>query len=113
MGFPQVTVNKIEEAHLAMSEGRFGKVELQELLDLIAGRGIVDFSERGSGRVDENGEVGDDPVARFSHRVTEYRSKDNLSFEDAFKLATKNHPEEFRAYQHAVRTRNVNMPEGR
>lgn len=99
VGFPMVTINKIEDLHLSISERKFTHEMLGELLDLIAGQGFVDFSEKGSSRLGET--LSEDPIKQFASRIESLMSEDNMTPQKATRLAITKWPQEYEAYREA------------
>jgi hypothetical protein len=99
LGFPAVTLNKIQESHKAISGGSFTHSMLETLLDLVTQNGFVDFAEHGSSRREETHY--EDPIKQFASRVSDIMTKDNIKANQATKMAIKQWPEEYEAYREA------------
>lgn len=102
LGFSEVVKDKIAEVHKKFSERIATHEDLQELLDLIGDKGIVDYSEMGSGRTKDSKPLSEDPKQAFSEVVTEIQDKDNLEYEAAIHIASKKFPELYEAYVRAI-----------
>lgn len=102
LGFSEVVKDKIADVHKKFSERTANHEDLKELLDLIGDKGIVDYSEMGSGRTKERRELNEDPKLAFSEVVTEIQEKDSLEYEAAIHVASKKFPELYEAYVRAI-----------
>lgn len=101
-GFSQLVLDKIQEVHRKFSLREVDAKDLQELLDLIGDKGIVDYSEHGSARNIEGRVRSDDPKIAFSEAVLEIQEKDSVSYEAAITLASNQYPDLYEAYIKAV-----------
>lgn len=99
VGFPMVTLNKIQECHKSISSNGFSHSMLSNLLDLITQQGFVDFTEKGSSRLNEQGV--DDPIQQFANRITGLMTEDKLEVREATQLAITKWPTEYMAYREA------------
>lgn len=100
-GFSQLVMDKIADVHRKFSEKTATHADLKELLDLIGDKGIVDYSERGSARQEEN-EQETDPILAFSNKISEIMEKDDLSYEKAFEMARAQNADLYAAYKRAT-----------
>lgn len=101
-GFSSVTVEKIEEAHKAMSAGTFKEEHMSAVLDSLMNTGLVDHSERGSSRDVPETPKGKEAPNAFSALVSTIMQKDNLDVTAATRMAASKDPELYRAYREAV-----------
>ena len=104
-GFSALAIEKIKNAHLAFSEGTFTENHFSEVLDAMLNNGMVDYSERGTSRVDDT--PADDETAKkaFSEKVKEIAAEDKLDVVAATRVAGEKYPELAQAYAAATRTR--------
>lgn len=101
VGFPMVTLNKIEECHQAISNRAFSHAMLENLLNLVSDQGFVDFSEKGSSRQSE-AQLNSDPIQRFADRITSLMVDDSIANpREATKLAIVKWPDEYEEYREA------------
>lgn len=101
-GFSQLVLDKIQDVHRKFSLREVDAKDLQELLDLIGDKGIVDYSEHGSARNIEGRVRSDDPKIAFSEAVLEIQEKDQVTYEAAITLASQQYPELYENYIKAV-----------
>lgn len=99
VGFPMVTLNKIEESHKAISSGNFSHAMLGNLLNLVTQNGFVDFAELGSNRQGES--LVSDPIQQFANRIASLMTDDKLEAREATNVAARKWPEEYEAYREA------------
>lgn len=99
VGFPMVTLNKIEESHKAISSGNFSHSLLENLLNLVSQQGFVDFAEIGSNRQGEPGH--DDPIKQFASRIESLMTEDKMEVAQATQTAIAKWPSEYEAYREA------------
>lgn len=98
-GFSGRTLDLVAAAHKDIAARTFSHQSLRELLDSIAETGIVDYSERGSGRGRERVEIDDsNPRNAFAEHVKEIMEQDDMTFEKAIEIAAEQYPEAFAAY---------------
>jgi uncharacterized protein DUF6582/Mu-like prophage I protein len=98
-GFSTVVQDKLVEVHKAFSEGTATTADLSELMETIGSdKGIVDFSETGSSRTNDN-KIDGHPAKAFAEKVVEIQEADKLDYRDAVAEAAKRHPEMFEAYR--------------
>jgi hypothetical protein len=98
LGFSELVKEKIAEVHRKFSERSATHKDLKSLLDLIGDKGIVDYSEHGSNRTDSTREFSEDPRLAFSEAVQDVMEKDNLSYEDAIRVAAQKFPKLYEEY---------------
>lgn len=104
-GFSQKVKDKIAEVHRKFSNREIAKDDLKELLDAIGDNGIVDYSERGSARLnDDEVYTPTDPTQAFSAKITEIMESDNLDWEAAMDMARVRFPEMYDGYKRQIPT---------
>jgi hypothetical protein len=102
-GFSQKVKDKIAEVHRKFSNREISKEDLKALLDAIGDNGIVDYSERGSARLEDDEEYTPaDPTLAFSAKITELMDTDSLDYEAAMNMARSKFPELYEGYKRAV-----------
>ncbi len=101
-GFSALVLSKLEDVHKKFSEGTVTIADIGETLDLMAKKGIVQYSETGASivREDEDDNVPAKGAAqKFSEKVTEAITNDKLDYKTAVAAVTKQNPELFEAYR--------------
>lgn len=105
-GFSALAVNKIEDLHKAFSTNALTEDHITDVLDAVLTNGMVDYSERGTARVEDHAIDTDDEVKKaFSEKVVAIVREDKVSHAAAVQLASDKHPELARRYAEATRTR--------
>lgn len=105
-GFSALATEKIRDLHLAFSEGAVQENHISDVLDAMLNNGMVDYSERGTSRVDETSELSTDNVKQaFAEKVVAIVTEDKVDHATAIQLATDKHPELARRYAEATRTK--------
>lgn len=105
-GFSALAVSKIEDLHRAFSTNELTEDHITGVLDAVLTNGMVDFSERGSARVEDHTLDTEDDVKRaFSTKVVEIVREDKVSHSAAVQIASDKFPELARRYAEATRTR--------
>lgn len=103
--FPAVVIEKLEEIHISMSEGKFGPADLKAVLDEILDKGIVKMSDE-SGSTGADGDPdsggGDMTAEDFRAKIHEMMEADKVDMKTAYKLIAKEHPEGHEAYRQSV-----------
>jgi Mu-like prophage I protein len=104
-GFSALAVSKIEDMHKAFSTGQLTEEHLTDVLDAVLTNGMVDYSERGTSRVEEAPADAESAKKAFAEKVAEIRVADNLDYGAAVKIASEKHPDLARQYAAAARTK--------
>lgn len=109
-GFSSLVVEKIEKFALDFTRKEAVISDFGEILTKIGENGIVTYGEKGSSRSSEGGSTGsvladkeDDPKKRFALLVSEIATQDSLDWKAATRAAAQKYPDEFQAYEEAVR----------
>lgn len=100
IGFSEVVKDKIADVHKRFSERTVTQRDLKELLDMIGDKGIVDYSEHGSSRLDtsKNREFSENPRRAFAEAVEDIITSDNVDYEQAVHLAANKWPKLYEDY---------------
>ena len=106
-GFSALVLDKIREGHVAMSQGAFSEEHLKGILDHISAGGIVEYSEKGTAILEDDGKPAKvanaaTPRHAFSERVKALMEEDNLDRSAAITEAAKRWPDEYAAYRTPV-----------
>lgn len=105
-GFSALAVAKIEDLHKAFSMNELTEDHITGVLDAVLTNGMVDFSERGTTRVEDHTlDTEDDVKKSFSAKVVEMVREDELDHATAVRLVSEKHPELARRYAEATRSR--------
>lgn len=105
-GFSALAVDKIQDLHKAFSTNELTEDHITGVLDAVLTNGMVDYSERGSTRVEDHTLDTDDDVKQsFSSKVVEIVREDKVSHAAAVQIASDKFPELARRYAEATRTK--------
>ena len=99
LGFSALTIEKIENMHLAFSEGTIDQSHMEDVLESLLNTGLVDYSERGSSVAPESPDA--TPKA-FAEKVALIQSDDKVDYRTAVRMASEQYPELFKAYRDSV-----------
>ena len=104
-GFSGLAIEKIKDMHLAFSEGSLTEQHLSEVFDAMLNNGMVDYSEHGSSRVDEEATSPENAKLAFAEKVREVVKEDELDYAAAVRIAGEKYPALAKAYAEATRAR--------
>jgi phage I-like protein len=105
-GFSALAVERIEKLHKAFSENRIQESDISDVLDAVMDNGLVDYSERGTTRVEDTDALEPDSVkAAFAEKVVAIVREDKVDHAAAIRIATDKHPELARRYAEATRSK--------
>lgn len=105
-GFSALAIEKIKDLHLAFSSNNIQEKDISDVLDAMLNNGMVDYSERGTTRVEDSDALEPDNVKQaFADKVVAIVTEDKVDHATAVKLATDKHPELARRYAEATRAK--------
>lgn len=118
LGLSALALDKLKDTHIKFSEGTATMEDLNAVVDAIFDNGVVEYGERGSTKLNEDGGANDDALPT---NVTDIRAlmltktteaieaskKDGgtaISFSEATAVVAQNNPKLYEAYRTAVPT---------
>lgn len=105
-GFSALAIERIEKLHKAFSNNAITEKDISDVLDAVMDNGLVDYSERGTTRVEDSDSLEPDSVkSAFAEKVVAIVREDKVDHATAIKLATDKHPELARRYAEATRSK--------
>lgn len=104
-GFSALALEKIKDMHLAFSEGNLKESHMAEVFDAMLNNGMVDYSEHGSARVDDEPDTPENAKQAFAEKVREIVANDQIDQASAVRLAGEKYPALAKAYAEATRAK--------
>lgn len=105
-GFSALAVERIEKLHKAFSEDRIQESDISDVLDAVMDNGLVDYSERGTTRVEDTDNLEPESVKQaFAEKVVAIVREDKVDHNAAVRIASEKHPELARRYAEATRSK--------
>lgn len=108
-GLSALALQKVAETHMKFAEGSVTLVDFEDAIKTIVNGGLVDFSENGSRRDNEEIEINTTTAAGvaaarklFAEKVSEIQTQDKLEYDVALAEAAKRYPELAQAYSQTV-----------
>ena len=105
-GFSALAVERIEKLHKAFSTNAITEKDISDVLDAVMDNGLVDYSERGTTRVEDADHLEPESVkSAFAEKVVSIVREDKVDHAAAVRIATEKHPELARRYAEATRSK--------